>query len=101
MKLKAIKLRNFRSYKTEHMISVNNLTALVGLNDAGKSTILEALEIFFNSELIKIEPMDASLGGNPSDVCITCIFDDLPATLTIDTRSATSLAQEYLLNTYY
>ena len=48
MKIHSIKIRNFRSYKNEVEIELNNLTALVGKNDIGKSTILEALDIFFN-----------------------------------------------------
>lgn len=98
MRLKAIKIKNFRSYIDEVTISVDNLTALIGKNDAGKSTILEALEIFFNNDLIKIETADAAQGGTATDVCITCVFDNLPTTLTIDTRAATTLTDEYLLN---
>ena len=98
MRLKAIKIKNFRSYIDEATITIDDLTAIVGKNDAGKSTILEALEIFFNNELIKIETADAAQGGIATDVCITCIFDNLPTTLTIDTRAATTLADEYLLN---
>jgi predicted ATP-dependent endonuclease of OLD family len=99
MRLKAIKIKNFRSYVDEATITIDDLTAIVGKNDAGKSTILEALEIFFNNELIKIETADAAQGGTATDVCITCVFDNLPTTLTIDTRAATTLSDEYLLNT--
>lgn len=98
MRLKAIKLKNFRSYTDEITIAIDNLTAIIGKNDAGKSTILEALEIFFNNELIKIETADAAKGGNATDVCITCVFDNLPAVLTIDSRAATTLSDEFLLN---
>ncbi len=98
MRLKAVKVKNFRSYIDEVTISIDDLTAIVGKNDAGKSTILEALEIFFNNELIKIETSDAAQGGNSSDVCISCVFDNLPTTLTIDTRASTTLAHEHLLN---
>lgn len=99
MRLKAIKIKNFRSYVDEATITIDDLTAIVGKNDAGKSTILEALEIFFNNELIKIDTADAAQGGTATDVCITCVFDNLPTTLTIDTRAATTLADEHLLNT--
>lgn len=98
MRLKAVKLKNFRSYIDEVTFTIDNLVAIVGKNDAGKSTVLEALEIFFNNELIKIETADAAQGGTSTDVCITCIFDDLPTSLTIDTRATTTLAVEYLLN---
>lgn len=98
MRLKGIKLKNFRSYLDEASISIDDLTAIIGKNDAGKSTILEALEIFFNNELIKIESADSAQGGVATDVNITCIFDNLPSTLTIDSRAETTLAAEHLLN---
>lgn len=48
MKIHSLKLKNFRGYKDELSISFGDLTAFVGRNDVGKSTILEALDIFFN-----------------------------------------------------
>jgi len=98
MRLKGIKIKNFRSYIDEVTITIDNLTGIIGKNDAGKSTILEALEIFFNNELIKIETADAAKGGTANDVCITCVFDNLPTTLTIDSRAETTLSDEFLLN---
>lgn len=46
MKLREIILQNFRGYYNETRIPVDDLTALIGQNDVGKSTILEALDIF-------------------------------------------------------
>ena len=53
-------MRNFRRYLNETTINFNDLTVLVGKNDAGKSTILEALDVFFNdgSGCIKIDKND-------------------------------------------
>ena len=48
MKLKSIKIKNFRGYHNETELQFDDLTALVGKNDVGKSSILEALDIFFN-----------------------------------------------------
>ena len=48
MKLCEVILKNFRGYYPETRIKIDNLTALIGKNDIGKSTILEALDIFFN-----------------------------------------------------
>lgn len=53
MKLKQLKLKNFRGYNSDTYLEVSDLTALIGKNDAGKSTILEALEIFFNNKLLE------------------------------------------------
>lgn len=46
LKIKSITLKNFRSYSGETTVSFEDLTAFVGRNDIGKSTILEALDIF-------------------------------------------------------
>ena len=57
MKIKTIKLTNFRSYKEEITVDFHDLNVFVGKNDIGKSTILEALDIFFNENknVIKID----------------------------------------------
>ena len=46
MRLKSVKLKNFRCYRNEIEAHLNNLSVFIGKNDAGKSSILEALEIF-------------------------------------------------------
>ena len=50
MKLKEFRIKNFRSYKDEVTVKFNDLTVLVGRNDIGKSSILEAMDIFFNDK---------------------------------------------------
>lgn len=41
-------IKNFRVYCGETAINCKNLTDYVGKNDIGKSSILEALNVFFN-----------------------------------------------------
>lgn len=55
MKLYQLKLKNFRSYKEEICIEFENLTTFIGKNDVGKSTILEALEIFLIIKLLFVK----------------------------------------------
>ena len=102
MKLIELKLKNFRSYKEETKITFNDLTAIIGKNDVGKSTILEALEIFFNGEargnLISFDGSDVNVFSTEKIVEITCIFSDLPEILSVDAGGLTSLKQEFLLN---
>ena len=62
MKLTEIVLKNFRAYRGEHRIPVSNLTAFVGKNDSGKSSIFDALAIFFEHPLGKKYDF--------SDVCV-------------------------------
>ena len=95
MKLKKIYLKNFRCYKDEVSIDFDDLTTFVGKNDIGKSTVLEGLEIFFNNDVVKIEPSDANIHGD-KNVVITCDFCDLPSELILDSGEKTNLASEYL-----
>jgi len=97
MKLAAVILENFRGYREPTRIEIDeDLTAFIGKNDAGKSTILEALEIFFNDG--KPEQGDACVHGNAKEIRIGCAFLELPDTLILDSAASTSLAAEYLLN---
>lgn len=96
MKLAAITLENFRGYSQKTRIEIDDLTAFVGKNDAGKSTIFEALEIFFND--VKPERSDACVHGGGTTIRIGCAFDSLPTEIVLDTAARTSLAAEHLLN---
>ena len=100
MRLIGLKLRNFRGYKEETYISFNDLTTFVGKNDAGKSTILEALEIFFNNKVVVCEKEDLSVKHDEGDeiIEITCIFDKYLESISIDSSSLTTLSSEFLLN---
>src|ERR1019366_1628034 len=98
MKLKSILLRNLRCYPDEIRIQISNLTALIGKNDVGKSTVLEALEIFFNNAAVKIDPQDACMHSDSKEITIGCEFDDLPDALVLDETAATTLKDEYLMN---
>lgn len=98
MRLKALKLKNFRGYRGEVTVTFSNLTALVGRNDVGKSSILDALGIFFDSNLTKFDTSDLCVHAEDGEVRIGCIFTELPESLVLDVNAETSLADEYLLN---
>ena len=95
MKLIEIKITNFRGYANETCINVDSLTVLVGRNDAGKSSIFDALDIFFNDSAIERE--DCCVRTESSEVKIVCVFDELPALIIIDEQYPTSLDSEYLV----
>jgi len=104
MKIKKVKLTNFRAYKEETTIDFSDLNVFVGKNDIGKSTILEALDIFFNENkgTIKIDKDDINKKGKDegnTEMKISVVFEDLPETLTIDSTNPTTLSDEFLLNT--
>lgn len=103
MKVEKLILSNFRSYKEEITIEFDDLNVLVGKNDIGKSTILEALDIFFNEGkgIIKMDKDDINKQGKEegnSEIKIGVVFGDLPDELTIDATNPTRLEDEYLLN---
>lgn len=98
MKLKRLIIKNFRSYKEKIEIPIDDFTALIGKNDIGKSTILEAMEIFFNNKLIKLESSDACVHNSYKEVVIGCVFSNFPEQVILDSQSPTSFADEYLLN---
>jgi putative ATP-dependent endonuclease of the OLD family len=95
MKLTELKLQNFRGYKNETSVAFDDLTVLIGRNDAGKSTLLDALNIFFNDA--DIEKDDVCVHGSTSDIFISCVFSDLPEEIVLDDKHPTSLQKEYLV----
>jgi predicted ATP-dependent endonuclease of OLD family len=98
MKLKKLYLENFRGFDKITIPFNENLNVIIGKNDVGKSTILEALEIFFNNELVKIELEDLKVGANPK-MTIGVSFEVEPnKEYLIDADRKTSLKDEYLLN---
>jgi putative ATP-dependent endonuclease of OLD family len=98
MKLVSLKVKNFRSYRAVTELPLDDFTALIGRNDVGKSTLLEAMEIFFNQQVVKIDQNDACVHSTDRVVEIAGVFEELPSVLTLDARSETTLAAEWLLN---
>lgn len=99
MKLNQLSIKNFRGYRKRTSIDFDDLTAIIGKNDIGKSTILEALSIFFEDGTIKVESDDLNVdtkreGENIFE--IECVFTDLPKNITVDSSSKTTLEDEFL-----
>ena len=97
MKLVSVEIENLRCYQEPIKAKIDSLTTFIGKNDIGKSTVLEALEIFFNNDTVKITQGDANIHSGSSLVSITCEFSNLPQKLVLDSGSETSLSEEYLL----
>ena len=100
MKIKKIRLSNFRGYRNVTEIDFNNLTVFVGRNDIGKSTVLEALDLFFNEGkgIIKYDKADINIESQAREFTIEVIFCELPDEIVVDTTYRTSLQDEYMLN---
>jgi len=97
MKIEKLKLNNFRGYKNIEITFDKDLNVIIGKNDIGKSTILEALEIFFNNETIKVDIDDLNVFASQKQMSIMVSFSPEDKEYTIDTVP-TRLENEYLLD---
>lgn len=103
MRATKLYLKNFRAYRDSVEISLDDLTVLIGRNDVGKSSILEALDIFFNDKkgTVKLEKDDLNLQASKdgeTELVIGVSFSDLPSELIVDSTVKSSLGAEYLLD---
>lgn len=106
MLIKSVIVENFRGYSTRQVINFSDLTAFVGKNDVGKSTILEALDIFFNegTGIVKMDSEDVNFDAKKTaeddnvDIVIGVSFKDVPESVKLDDNNETSLKNEYLLD---
>jgi len=82
MKIESIRIENFRSFKDE-TIKFDNYTCFVGSNGSGKSTILNALNVFFRqykdskTDLSKLTNEDFHHKNTDKPVKITVTFAEL------------------------
>ncbi|ENM3851112.1 ATP-binding protein [Vibrio cholerae] len=99
MKLEKLILENYRGYQGRTEIVINELTALIGRNDVGKTTVLDALGVFFGHRLCKYDISDKCVyAAENDDVNIGCVFSGVPESLVLDASSHTTFSNEYLLN---
>lgn len=101
MKIKAVTVNRFRGYSEPVIVGLDDLSVLVGRNDIGKSTILEALDVFFNEGkgCIKLDKEDINkscLARGEDQIEVSVEFAELPAEIVIDSTNRTTLASEYL-----
>lgn len=98
MKISKLELTNFRGYRNVIVEFDESFNMIIGKNDIGKSTILEALEIFFNNETIKIDIDDHNVYDKDEGfMSIQVSFKPENKEYTIDTVP-TDLKKEFLLD---
>jgi len=103
MKISKLILENFRGFYGKHEISFDNFNVFIGKNDQGKSSILEAIDIFIyeGKGSVKIESTDLNVNAQKdkiSEFKIGIEFSDIPEYVIIDTTNSISLENECLLN---
>ncbi|MBD3307080.1 AAA family ATPase [candidate division KSB3 bacterium] len=99
MKLRRLILKNFRGYRSFDIPFGDNLNVIIGKNDVGKSTILDALEIFLSSDIVKLEIQDLHVKTTELQITICLIFEvDSSKEYLLDSDVKSSLQEEFLLN---
>jgi predicted ATP-dependent endonuclease of OLD family len=84
MRLSSVRIQNFRAF-SDQTIYFNDYTCLVGPNGGGKSTVLQALNVFFQesshskTDLLKLDKEDFHHKAYTEPVIITVTFEDLSA----------------------
>lgn len=103
MELKKLNLKNFRGYENATIDFSSNINLIIGRNDVGKSTVMDAIEIFFNgdskSSIVKAEVSDCNIYSANKTMEITAFFKlDENEKVSIDASFSTDLRDEFLLN---
>ncbi len=76
MKIHAIHIKNFRCLK-DVSIRFDSVTTFIGPNGTGKSTVLRALDWFFNSKPSSLTEKDCSFVATDEDIEVQVTFTDL------------------------
>jgi len=99
MTIKSLVLKNFRAYKDIKIDFDSNMNVIIGQNDIGKSTILEALDIFFEGGVVNIEGNDLNkeLDKGFIEIGVEFLIDNSKEII-IDTTYKTTPKKEFLLN---
>lgn len=103
MELVKIKLENFRAYEDIEINLSKGLQMFVGKNDIGKSTIFEALDIFFNdkdaSTKISVDDLNIKARKNNNlKASISCCFSIQERDKFYVETIEVNLEKEHLLN---
>lgn len=97
MRLHKMQMISFRGHVNTEVFFDDSFTAIIGKNDVGKSSILEALEIFFNNDTVKIDIDDCNINSKDQEVVIEVTFDIDKFDYVVDTIP-TNFREEYLLD---
>lgn len=96
MKLTKAIITNFKGIKDPTTISFDKFNVIVGQNDAGKSTILKALDCFLNDNSPKAE--DLNNKADNQIVSIELFFLPEKSSIIIDENIETTFEDEEILN---
>lgn len=76
MKIQSVRIKNFRTLK-DVTIPFDRVTTFIGPNGVGKSTVLRALDWYFNGKPSSLTDQDCSFGATGEEIEVQITFDDL------------------------
>lgn len=96
MKILSITITNFRGISDATTVSFNDFCCIVGKNDAGKSTILKALDLFLNESAIRKE--DKNIHTQNDIITIELVFETPKTPIIVDDAIETTFKEEKLVD---
>lgn len=98
MRIHSITVNNYRPFKVLENVRLGELAIMIGKNDTGKSSILRAIQLFFEKKP-KIDTSDVHDNAAPNeDVIIEIAFTLLPEKIEIEEGIETTFRDEMLLD---
>lgn len=76
MKIQSVRIKNFRTLK-DVTIPFDSVTTFIGPNGVGKSTVLRALDWYFNGKAGSLTGKDCSFGAIDEEIEVQVTFVDL------------------------
>jgi len=76
MKIKSVHIENFRTLK-DVSIPFDSITTFIGPNGVGKSTVLRALDWYFNGKPCSLTEKDCAFGATDENIEVRVTFDNL------------------------
>lgn len=76
MKIESVHIANFRAL-TDVTVEFDSITSFIGPNGTGKSTVLHALDWFFNARTPVLSDVDCSFGSTADDIEVRVTFAGL------------------------
>lgn len=99
MRVHSIRAKNYRPFAVLEEIKFGKLATIIGQNDAGKSNILNALQLFFKKGKANIDEIDVHSGAEAGDdVEIEIAFTSLPESIELEEDVETTLQEEMLVD---
>lgn len=96
MKLKRVSITNFKGIRGTTIINLSQFNSIVGQNDAGKSTILKAIDAVLNNTTLL--DTDFNLNATSDELIIELYFDCQNHQYTLGEEIPTSMEAEEITN---